>query len=371
MVVDTFKLTLLPAADGDCLLLTWGDDTGLHHMVVDGGRSSSYTHLHDRLVDIANASEPLDLYVLTHIDADHIAGALTFLRAKDRPLAPADVWFNGRAQTRGTGKRSFKQADDYSVLLAATGWAWNRHFQDAVAAVEMAPDPIDVAGLKITMLSPTLDRLQRLGDEWDRWVAAEPERAARKGTRKPREQLTPIPDPLVLEELAVDGPVDTEAPNGSSIAFLAEWRGRRVLLSGDAHPDVLASSLQSLATTGDERLRVHLLKASHHGSAKNMSRDLVALLDCRSLAVSTNGKIHGHPDPEAIARFVMHGSSGIKHLHFNYETERTSPWGSKEAGRRYGFEAHFPPSVDGMIEIDLLAIDDLSDVQVPGTPDDI
>jgi hypothetical protein len=31
-----FRLILLPASDGDCMLLTWGDDGPLHHMLVDG-----------------------------------------------------------------------------------------------------------------------------------------------------------------------------------------------------------------------------------------------------------------------------------------------------------------------------------------------
>ncbi|QXT34859.1 hypothetical protein KV697_13850 [Sphingomonas sanguinis] len=362
--MDVFKLTLLPAGDGDCLLLTWGDDGGLHHMIVDGGRASAYPRLHARLADMARRSEPLHLYVLTHIDADHIAGALTFLRAKDRPLAPADVWFNGHAQTRRVCRRSFRQGDEYSELLAGTGWPWNRHFRDGVAAVETAPDPIDVAGLRITMLSPTLERLARLGEEWDRWFTGAPGRPERRGTRRPGEQLTPIPEPLVLEPLAVDGPIDTETPNGSSIAFIAEWRGRRVLLGADAHPDVLASSLGPLAAAEGGRLHVDLLKAPHHGSAKNMSRQLIEALDCRSLAISSNGNIHGHPDPEAIARFVLHGAPGMKHLHFNYDTPRTSPWRSMDAGARYGFDARFPEEVDGVMEIDLLALDDGGDAGV-------
>lgn len=368
--MDVFKLTLLPAGDGDCLLLTWGSDGHHHHMIVDGGRATAYPHLHTRLVDIASKSEPLHLYVLTHIDADHIAGALTFLRAKDRPLAPADVWFNGRGQVGRIGRRSFKQGDDYSDLLAKTGWRWNRHFENAVAAVETAPNPIEVAGLKITILSPTLAQLRQLGDEWDRWFGRKPERPDRIGTRKPKDLVTPVPDPLVLEDLAIDGPVDTETPNGSSIAFLVEWRGKRIILGADAHPNTLASSLQPLAVDEGGRLRVALLKASHHGSAKNMSRELIEVLNCRSLAISTNGNIHGHPDPEAIARFIMYGPPGVKHLHFNYDTPRTSPWKSKETGAAYGFDTCFPLGLDGMIEIDILAIDDDDGDVVSQTTDD-
>jgi hypothetical protein len=323
-------------------------------MVVDGGRATAYPHLHARLEGMVSASEPLELYVLTHIDADHIAGALTFMKAADRPLEPRNVWFNGVAQARRTGKRSIRQGDEYSRLLEKTGWPWNRHFDDGVAAVETAPGTIDLAGLKITMLSPTLERLRRLGEEWDKWLSLQPDRDERSGTRRSKETLKPIPDPLILEDLVVDGPIDTETPNGSSIAFLAEFQGRRVLLAGDAHPDVLASSVTPLAAAEGGRLRVDLLKAPHHGSVKNLSGDLVRSLACMEVAISTNGKVHGHPDPEAIARFVLLGPPGAKRLYFNYDTERTAPWRAMEARSRYGYEAHYPDGTNGVIEIDLL-----------------
>lgn len=361
----TFRLTLLPAGDGDCLLLTWGDEGSLHHIVVDGGRAGAYPHLHARLEEMVSASEPLELYVLTHIDADHVAGALTFMKAADRPLEPRNVWFNGLAQARRTGTRSIRQGDEYSRLLEKTGWPWNRHFEDGVAAVETAPETIDLAGLKITMLSPTLERLRRLGEEWDKWLSLQSSRNERSGVRKSKDALTPIPDPLVLEDLVADGAIDTETPNGSSIAFLAEFRGRRVLLAGDAHPDVLVSSLTRLAAAEGGRLRVDLLKAPHHGSAKNLSGDLVSSLACMDVAISTNGKIHGHPDPEAIARFVLLGPSGPKRLHFNYETERTSPWRAAAARSRYDYEARYPEEIDGLIEIDLLDEQGPSDLEEP------
>ena len=72
----TFRLKMLPAADGDCLLLSWGAGGPLHHLVVDGGRQGAYAHLKQELEAIARAGEKLALYVLTHVDADHIEGAL-------------------------------------------------------------------------------------------------------------------------------------------------------------------------------------------------------------------------------------------------------------------------------------------------------
>lgn len=356
--MSTFTLKLLPAADGDCLILSWSDGGPVSHMVVDGGRASAYPHLKKQLARMAADGQALELYVLTHIDADHIEGALTFLRDKTRPIEPKNVWYNGYRQMTDHGRRSMKQGDDYSAALAKLRWPVNRHFAGGVASIEAASGPIDVAGLKVTMLSPDSARLRALGDRWDEWrkqQGVEDAHDAREGMRAgARRKRSAIPDPLVVEELVADGKTDVELPNGTSIAFVAEWQGHRVLLGGDAHPDLLTSSLGPLADAEGGRYRVDLLKAPHHGSMNNMSRDFVERLDCRQIALSTNGNLHGHPDPQAIARFIHFGPKGRKVLHFNYDTDRTRPWRTPAVMERYGYEARYPIGTPGLIEIDLM-----------------
>lgn len=352
-----FRLTMLPASDGDCLLLSWGKDDSLHHMVVDGGRSGAYPALFAQLENIVQRGEKLDLYVLTHIDSDHISGALSYLRDSRRPIVPNCVWFNGYHQIKQDGLRSMKQADEYSQLLDQLRWPLNVQFESGVISIETAPDEINIAGLKIRIVSPTTDGLCALGDRWDKWrtpIHEQPQelQELRSGTR----EKPPIPDPLIVEEMIADGAIDTEVPNGSSIAFVAEWEGIRVLLAGDAHPDVLTNALAPFGAREDGRFRIDLMKASHHGSAKNTSRELIKALNCRRLAISTNGNIHGHPDPASIARFLHFGISGKKTIYFNYATPNTTPWGAQAPQEKYDYTAIFPnKNQDGTLEIDLLS----------------
>lgn len=357
--MPTFCLEMLPAGDGDCLLLSWGDGERLSHMVVDGGRAAAYPFLRERLQRIANAGETLELYVLTHIDADHIEGALAFLRDADRPLAPKQVWYNSRREMTSAGTRSMEQGDAYSTLLAGLGWPVNTSFTDGIARIESVAGPIDVAGLRVTLLSPDQAHLSVLGGKWASWREQKDLRPrAKVGAMAKR---PPVPHPLIVEDLIAPGPGDTEPPNGSSIAFVAEWNGARVLLAGDAHPDLLASSLAPLAAAEGGRYRIDLLKASHHGSAKNTSRQLIELLDCRRLAISTNGRIHCHPDPQSIALFLYYGPDGPKEVFFNYLTDWTRPWAAPATGRRYGYTTHFPPAEPGVRMIDLLAEIEVTD----------
>ncbi|MER8606012.1 hypothetical protein NKH48_20110 [Mesorhizobium sp. M1233] len=349
----TFCLNVLPAGDGDCLLLSWGDHGLLNHMVVDGGRAGAYHHLRSHLARIADAGERLELYVLTHIDGDHIEGALAYLKDVSRPIAPQQVWYNGRREMSSIRTRSMKQGDAYSVALSTLGWPVNEPFSDGVAKIESAPGEIDVAGLRLTMLSPDEAHLTALGGRWEDWRRQEDLR--RRGGIRRAAKRPPVPDPLVVEDLVAPGPTDKELPNGTSIAFVAEWGGRRVLFAGDAHPDLLASSLEPLAAAEGGRYRVDLIKASHHGSAKNTSNRLIEMLDCRRMAISTNGNLHGHPNPQSIARFLHFGPEGTKDLYFNYVTDWTKPWMTQAVAERYRYRFHSPPGLPGALSINIFA----------------
>ena len=69
--------------------------------------------------------------------------------------------------------------------------------------------------------------------------------------------------------------------NGSSIAVIAEYAGRRLALLGDAHAPTLAATLGRMAAaTGAATLRLDAVKLAHHGSAANLSPDLLGRIEC-------------------------------------------------------------------------------------------
>jgi hypothetical protein len=161
----------------------------------------------------------------------------------------------------------------------------------------------------------------------------------------------PMPAVLHVDALIAPTLTDPEPPNGSSIAFIAEWDGRRILLAGDAHPGLLAESLGKLVPAGGP-VPIDLFKVSHHGSHGNTTRELVEVLDCRRFLISTDGKRHGHPDPEAIARLLRFAPDGEKTLYFNYATGRTTPWDDANLKAQHGYQAVFA-GADGILEIDI------------------
>lgn len=360
-----FRLTMFPAADGDCLLLSYGHARPYRHILVDGGRLNTYDHLKPVLQDIASAGESIELLVLSHIDADHIEGFLTLAEDPELPVEVDAIWYNGFDQMSQLETMGPDQGDRFSASVRKRKWTdrWNAHFGGkAVQMVDGVPRSIPLpSGLVITLLSPDTDHLVEMRKEWDRWRTAE----AAKKTELERKQATapsgleqygrkPMPAVLDVEKLAgMPSTIDDEPPNGSSIAFVAEWDGKRVLLAADAHPDVLAHSLAQLAEGPDSRYRVDLYKVSHHGSQANTSEDLIRLLDCQEFAISTNGSRHGHPDPEAIARLLKCTPDGDKVLHFNYRFERTTPWQNGKLMSEYDYICCFPDQTPGYKVIDI------------------
>ena len=312
--MSVFRLTMLPASEGDCLILSYGADEAagsLRHVVIDGGRKKTWPHLQAALTAIAARGEALELLMLSHIDADHIDGLLELATAEHLPLTPRAVWFNSYDQLKGLvppgglQPQGARIADAYTKALAAKGWKLNSEFGGKAIHVEARPAPFDFAGLKLTLISPSRPKLWRMWTEWEQWRQAH-------GGLQPLGKRA-LPATLDVEMLSAPSATDGTAPNGSRGARIAEFSGRRVLLGADAHPDVVVASLTALAGAGNA-VPLDLVKLPHHASRANVTRELVELLDCRRFAISTSGAVFGHPDPEAIARVLKFGQIGRAHV---------------------------------------------------------
>jgi hypothetical protein len=341
----TFRIELIPAANGDCLWISYGDDD-LHHVLVDCGSPTAVEAAVERIRSVPS----VELFVLTHIDADHISGAIPLFEDRDVANRFDDVWFNGWQQLRGF--LSVRQGDQFSDLLGRPDrrYRWNRTSPDDDPPPPIVTDGTDHpeivldGGLRLTVLSPTPTGLRRLAQHW---YAALDELDPRRRLAGRRARPTPPSDPgsLDLAALSASGPTkDTSVPNLSSIAVLAEYGGRAVLLTGDAHADVLGASIDALQRSRGregERLRLDALKLSHHGSANATTIELLERVQCSRYLVPTNGSIFYHPDREAIARVVVHGGAHPT-LVFNARSDLNEFWSDATLQERYGYTTVYP-----------------------------
>ena len=382
-----FRIEMLPAAHGDSLWITYGSPDDVRNILIDGGMRYTYRNLRDRILALPAEHRRLELLVITHVDADHIEGCIRLLQDKKLGLDIREIWFNGQPQLDalpdpiddqlGPQQGEFLGAliRQYENLVGRP--VWNTSFDGKAVMVPGAGDLIskDIGGLKLTIVSPGLDQLFALKNEWDTVIedaGFEPGDIDEALLRLAGRTDLAAPDVLggeeetdesefdqaseagdfsdVLGESTAAFGSDSSPANGSSIAVIAEWEGKRYLLSGDAYAPVMAASLnrwlaqESLAAGSPVKtVELELFKLPHHGSVSNISEELLALIKCRRFLFSTSGKIFGHPHDRTIELILekRHGRSKPQ-LFFNYRSGRTERWGDAvdQTARRY--EAYFP-----------------------------
>lgn len=356
-----FRLWMLPAGRGDCLWLDYGPESRPYSVLVDGGIQRTYSEqLEPRLKARSEAPACFELLVLTHIDGDHIQGALELIADPAAPATIQEVWFNGWHHLP-QDFYSVKEAIDFTGQIRERRLAWNRRFADGAVMVDPAADLPAVglaSGLRLTVLSPTSAQLARLKRVWNRELDRSGLLEEWKREFLSAEEEGDPSESMNIEALAASRfKRDRSIPNGSSIALLVEWDGRRVLLAGDAHASVLEQSLRQLArATGEDRVRLDAFKLSHHGSGRNLSNDLLGLIDCRDYLFSTDGDRHHHPDRKTVARILKHGrpSSGQRvRLLFNYRSPDNEIWDNAELMAAYRYEVEYPGGNDDGLEVEI------------------
>jgi hypothetical protein len=311
------RLTMMPADDGDCLLLEYGAAGSVRRMLVDGGRASTYP--------------------------------LAMLADPQRPVRFADVWFNGFDQLLDAEGFGAQDGEKLTSAIVAQNIPWNAAFSGRSIEVGRPLKWFD-DGSALTVLSPDRAQLAKLAPIWVK-------ECERHGLIPGKDPVPPVPgfesfgtldvDALAAEPFVPDG----SKTNLTSIGFLLEFDGRRIVFTGDADDRRLVASLEPLASAEGGRLRIDALKVAHHGSDHNLSTDLLDLLDCRRYLISTSGAKHAHPNDIAMARILKHGGPD-KQLVFNYR-DRAARWDVEALRSKYDYTVLAPPAAeDGFVTID-------------------
>jgi glyoxylase-like metal-dependent hydrolase (beta-lactamase superfamily II) len=318
-------LEALRAKHGDALLLHYGTKKTPRLAVIDGGPSGVYGDaLRPRLMEIREErrladqqSLPIELLLVSHLDADHITGVLELMRAlKDerqskRPLRwkIARFWHNAFDDLTGNDELSVTGGGsalapaslgdalepEGSALLASV--AQGRELRDLVSfftlegnppfgSVVRAGDaePIDLPDLELSVIGPRQKELEKLQKDWN-------------------EKIKPL---LVKEGKAAKAGlaayVDRSVYNLSSIVVLARVGGKAkaggktktggttILLTGDARGDSTLAALRTAGLLKEAPLEVDVLKLPHHGSDRNVDQDYFDSIHATHYLISADGK---------------------------------------------------------------------------------
>jgi competence protein ComEC len=127
--------------------------------------------------------------------------------------------------------------------------------------------------------------------------------------------------------------------NNNSCVLLVEFRGHKILLTGDIEKEVERTLLAQESLTA-----VDVLLAPHHGSHSSSTLEFVAQVQPKIVIYSTGfHNQHGHPHADIQARYLTAGSVPLNTafagaLEFEWQGDRSRVTQYRQSSQRYWFD---------------------------------
>jgi len=386
-----FVLEALKARFGDALLLHWGTKADPKLAVIDGGPTGVFTRsLRPRLEEIRQErglpqkdALPIALMMVSHLDADHIAGILELIgdlkEIKDEqtdprpwtidrfwlntfddlignsdPLLTASVTSSGVASLGGLDLDTVLTAEATTViatvaqgrtlrdLLRAMRLDGNKPFKSLVM-LNKKSKPLTIDGLELTVVGPEKEQLQALQDDWDKKIKP----LLKKKTAAAKAEVAEYLDKSVY--------------NLSSIVVLVKYKGKSILLTGDARGDFTLKGMERAGLLKNGSLHVDVLKLPHHGSDRDVDLDYFQKLTADHYVISADGT-YDNPDVPTLKFISQARPDDDFTIHFTNpldEFAKPKPAADiskflkkeKQAGRKYRVEQRDSDALSIRVEI--------------------
>jgi beta-lactamase superfamily II metal-dependent hydrolase len=347
-MMKKFSIEMLPAKQGDCLWIEYGEAENPNRILIDGGTSQTYQEITKKIKQLKTQKIHFDLLIVSHIDLDHIQGIIKLLKDQKITLSLGQIWFNAYRHLPGTIETFGPvEGEILSTILDQKQISWNPKFQEGRIMINQEADlpTISLDGeMKLTLLSPYPQQLKALKEVWKeecQKAGIDPSRPKPKVVREEIEGIESF-GPLNIETLAAkEFEKDKSVPNGSSIAIIAEYDSKKVLLAGDAYPENLLQSITKIEKNPNKKLKLDAFKIPHHGSKHNINQQLLQKIECNRYLISTDGTLYKHPDREAIAKIIKYSTPNPE-LIFNYNNEYTQIWDDARQKQKYSYTTTYP-----------------------------
>lgn len=320
-------IKVFPVNCGDAIRIIQKNGNGktVGNILIDSGYINTYKILKDGIRDILESKSMIDLWILTHLDADHINGAIQFLTDHENiELVPKikELWFNFFESF------SIKNKDGYvsfgkGIKLKKQLKKLCIPFNNEIIA---GHKKIKINNAQIIILSPDRKTYKELIKQWEdeeiKYDMIHNSTYAATGKNYDKMKIKALAE---LKDFKISTK-SKDLANRSSIAFIYEVGRDKVLFLGDALPQIIIEALKSLGYTKKKRLKIKYLKLAHHGSRVNFNKELMDYIDCDEFIISANGNnVHGIPDKEVLSKIILHANRDFKKtikFHFNHADER-------------------------------------------------
>ena len=376
------NLKLFPAEYGDCIWIEYAGERNIN-ILIDGGTTKTYQNfIKQEIKKIKELEQKMDLIICTHIDYDHIGGLVQLLKNTESQIINS-VWYNGFLQIIDSkyytqieneySARDYKILDDFinkgtryngkqkiginegialGTLLEEKKISINTVTEGKVISAETIKKIIKFTeGLKITVLGPSIERIQDLENYWKKEMVSRNYvfRVSNKiKLMKAFEyQLEAIKLFYAEEQIKISGQeklekyignlteTDNSITNGSSISFIVHYKDKKYLFLGDAIiDDILLKRIESVV---GYKYRFSAIKLPHHGSRYNITDEFIKRYKANEYYCLTNAKRFEHPDLEVLATIICNDSV-FKTIVFNYPINKAHFLNNHEWKEKYNYE---------------------------------
>ncbi|WP_196605405.1 MBL fold metallo-hydrolase [Pectinatus haikarae] len=373
----------LPAESGDCSVIELDNKECI---LIDCGFKATYHNkLKPLLLQLRAKGCKIILMIVSHIDQDHIEGAIELLTENGSAQNPNiieidNIWFNGffnslfikdiftchknkivsetqKKQMRVAKgslymrsgaeekKISAQQSKQFEELCSFYGYRLNMQFRDRIVKYinEFNSSKISIGECNISVLSPGKKQLDSLAAEFDKEMVKMFGKDYAINNSFEFATLFELLMGLYKEEVSDTSYISAVASNienwlgtsnlakmnvinKASIVVEIEYKNKRFLFTGDSDSELWWKHLKE---------DYDVIKISHHGTTKPNIK-LIEHSRGKHVLISTNGKKYGHPEKDLIARVILGGNL---FLHFNYEVEMKKI--IENIQEKYKFKAEF------------------------------
>lgn len=373
----------IKALSGDCFLLEFLDGTCI---LIDCGYKSTYeTELKPLLLELSNKGKRINLLVITHMDEDHIGGAIALIedngdRNNPNIISIDNIWFNGifdicqnykyvlshlvdylsdtdekkykdvllalfRLTGIGSGFISANQAEAFELLCRNYHYSLNEGAKNGLITNGMK---LKIGECNISVLSPSINEV----DDFAKWIDRNLIEFFGNNYKLKKNGFLEY-----IEKLVIVQGKDEEGSSGSEsisagISNVHNWIGTSSLAKmNEANRmsivmDIEYKGITMLFAADSEsedwvdraKKQYNLVKLSHHGTTQPNLK-ILEYIDFDSALISTNGK-KNHPEDDLLARLIK---KKVKNIYFNYDIRRKENLLAYQS--YYDFTAHFGESL--------------------------
>lgn len=262
------------AYKGDCIWVRCIAEKNTN-IVIDAGTSTFAVGFKNLLDKIKENKERIDLMVFSHIDDDHIRGCIRYLQNEGEKIIDK-VWING------VGTNVYSNMQEHSA----------NNVSDLVSLIKEKGIPIEspvfegkeyiFCGGVVRVIGPTEAEVMAVAEKIEK-------------SNKMQEHSA---DSFLgnIDEAVDEYKPDMSETNRASIIIVVECEDKKLLFTGDSTSENILGAIDKHYACDE----FEIVKLPHHGSPRNISRELIKRIKSNRFIISTNKRI----DKVTLRRFV-------------------------------------------------------------------